>query len=119
MSRITASTDFDRVPEKEVPRYVSMYCEQVTTALTKGLTISDNFQSAPLFTELNGVLLTCVFQSANTDGNYTHNLGRVPVGYIQCGSTVAMSIYDGTIAWTTSTITLESSAAGTARIFVF
>lgn len=110
MSKVTASTDFDRVPEEDVPRYVSIFCEQVSNILNRNVSFQDN---------LNGVLVSCSFGSANTDGNFTHNLQRVPTGYINCGSSVAMIVYTGSVAATTGTITLSSSAIGTALVFVF
>lgn len=110
MSKITASTDFDRVPEDQTTKYITMFCEQVAQVFNKGISVGDNF---------DGALVTCGFSSASADGTYTHNLGRVPVGYIVCSLSTAMIVYTGGVAWTTSTISLRSSAIGTALIFVF
>jgi len=56
---------------------------------------------------------------ANTDFTVDHNLGRVPVGFIVISVDKAAVIYTGTIAWTTTQMTLKASAATVAlRIFV-
>jgi hypothetical protein len=110
MSKVTASFDFDRVPEKEVPRYVNIYCDQLTSIVNGGISFRDN---------MDGFLTSVVFSNSGTDATITHNLGRVPFGYLTCGTTVAMIIYDGTVAANATTITLQASAAGTARLFIF
>ena len=111
MSKITASSDFDRVPVEDVPRYVSIFCEQVSQIINKGLNFQDNFGMQ---------IISAVFGSANADGSYSINIGKQATGYIVIGTTVAMSVYDGT-SWNSSQsqITLRSSAIGTARLLVF
>lgn len=63
--------------------------------------------------------LSVAFTSANSDTTAIHGLGFVPNGYITYGLTASMTVYDGSAAWTSSTITLRSSAVGTARLMVF
>ena len=108
--RLTASTDIDRVKPEDLPKYVTLFLEQVSQAVNNNLTISENF---------SGKVLSVVFGSANTDVVVTHDLGRVPSGYIQTGQTAAMIVYDGSGQNSSSVIYLKSSAAGTARIWVF
>jgi hypothetical protein len=48
---------------------------------------------------------------ANTDFTITHNLGRIPVGYLIMTSNIATDIYTGSVAATTTQITLRSSAS--------
>jgi hypothetical protein len=119
MSKVTASADFDRVPKEELNRFLSLFGEQVISCINNGLNIADNFESAPALTDLDGQILTCVVPVANQDNSYSHSLGRVPTGYILCGATAAMSIYDSTIANTRTSFNFRASATGTARIFVF
>jgi hypothetical protein len=49
--------------------------------------------------------------AANTDFTITHNLGRIPVGYLVMTSSIATDIYTGSVAATKTQITLRSSAA--------
>jgi hypothetical protein len=48
---------------------------------------------------------------ANTDFTITHNLGRIPVGYITMTASIATDIYTGSVSATKTQITLRSSAA--------
>jgi len=58
--------------------------------------------------------------AANVEFSITHHLGRVPNGYILTKTNKAASLYDGSSAWTTSTIYLKCSAANAAiELYVF
>jgi hypothetical protein len=46
-----------------------------------------------------------------TDFAVTHNLGRVPTGFIVVNKDQNANIWRGTVAWTTTTITLQASLA--------
>src|ERR1700732_2804493 len=48
---------------------------------------------------------------ANTDFTVTHNLGRIPVGYLTMIASIATDIYTGSVLATKTTITLRSSDA--------
>jgi hypothetical protein len=48
---------------------------------------------------------------ANTDFTITHNMGRIPVGYITMTASIATDIYTGSVSATKTQITLRSSAA--------
>lgn len=57
--------------------------------------------------------------SANTNFSVTHTLGATPVGYLVTKISNAGVIYLGTDAWTSTTISLKSSAANSAvTIFI-
>lgn len=57
---------------------------------------------------------------ANTDFTVTHNLGRIPAGYQLMSSDVATTIYTGSVAPTTTQITLRSTAANAhIKLFIF
>lgn len=60
---------------------------------------------------INGVWVPATFGLANTDLTLTHNLGRIPVGYITMTADRATDIYTGSVAATKSQITLRSSVA--------
>jgi hypothetical protein len=57
--------------------------------------------------------------SPNTDFVITHNLGRLPVGYIPMEKSAAVDIYNGSAAPTTTQATLRASVGSVAvRLFV-
>lgn len=64
-------------------------------------------------------LVSFTFTTANLEYSIPHTLSRVPQGYILVGASVAMSLYNGTSANTTSAIFLKSNAIGTASILIF
>lgn len=59
---------------------------------------------------------TVNFTAANTNLTIEHGLGTTPTGYIPISKTVSMNIFTGTVAKNATTITLKSSAIGTAVI---
>lgn len=59
------------------------------------------------------------FTATNTDTVVKHGLNNVPTGYIVIGSTVAMTVYNGTKDFTDDSITIKSTATGTATILIF
>ena len=68
---------------------------------------------------ISGVWETVTFGAANTDVTITHNLGRVPVGYITMMKSQAGDIYTGSVAANKTQITLRCSTAGmTASLFI-
>ena len=111
MSRITRDTGIDIVKEDgEKWRFLAQWLENLVQLLNNGLKFSDNFDAK---------IVSAVFTAANTDTAVTHGLGRVPSGYIITSSSASMSVYTGSIAWTSSTIYLRASAAGTAGVLVY
>ena len=56
----------------------------------------------------------------DTDFTVTHNLGQVPVGYLLMSKSGACDVYTGSVASTSTTITLRASAAdATVQLFIF
>ena len=49
--------------------------------------------------------------AANTDFTVTHNLMRLPVGYFLMNQTKAGVLYQGSVPWTNTTITLKCNVA--------
>lgn len=109
MSKITAATELDRVKAEELPRHLAIFASAVTETVNGKLDFQTNF---------NCQVLSVAFSAASTDTIVAHNLGRVPQGYISLGTTVTMNVYDGAIGWTTSAISLRSTAIGTARLIL-
>lgn len=56
--------------------------------------------------------------AANADFTVTHNLLYVPVGFIVINQSKAGVVYQGSVAWTTTTITLRDSVAND-KILIF
>lgn len=110
MSKVTASYEFQAAPEKDLPRFLTLFGEQVARALNNGLDFETNFNSKSV---------SITFSSANTDASVAHGLGRVPVGYIIIGLSAALTVYDGVGANTTTNLFLRASATGTARLLVY
>lgn len=58
--------------------------------------------------------------AANTEKAFTHQLGRVPIGYHVFSKDKAGDFYDGATTWTSDTIYLKCSVASvTFKIMVF
>lgn len=69
---------------------------------------------------INGVFANVTAPAApNTDFTITHNLGRVPVGYWIIQKDRACDVYTGTVAATTTNLTLKATVASAVlRIFI-
>src|SRR5882757_2772220 len=105
MSSIVVSPNIAQVKPEEVRRFVDLFCTDVARVVNGGLDFKTNF---------NAQTISVTFSAANSSQAFGHGLGRIPIGYIQVGSTAAMNVFDGTSKNTTGTINLQSSAAGTA-----
>lgn len=110
MSRITASTDIQKLDLEEVSRYVDIFCQDVVQQVNGGLDFETNF---------NAKTIEANFTSANTTLGFGHGLKRVPIGYIQVGADVAVSVFDGTLADSADTIYLQASVIANVRLLVY
>ena len=59
----------------------------------------------------DGIAKIITFGAADTDFTVEHNLGFIPAYYEVMGKDRAADIYDGTVAATTTTLTLKSAVA--------
>lgn len=58
--------------------------------------------------------------TVNVEFAITHHLDRIPNGYILTNTNKAISLYNGSTAWTTSVIYLKCDAANaTIKLYVF
>lgn len=110
MSRVINSPDVDKVPAEQMPRFLALVLNDIVTQVNGGLDFATNF---------NAKSVSALFSAVNTDTAIAHGLGRVPVGYLKIGSSVAMTIYDGQTNDTSILLYLKSDAIGTAQLLVF
>jgi hypothetical protein len=85
---------------------------EVKAILNGGIKFSDNFDAK----------MVSFTSSATPDAEntVTHTLGKIPTGYIVYSRNKAAVLYDGTTAWSTTSIYLKSNVASTAfKILVF
>lgn len=61
---------------------------------------------------VNGVWVNFVVAAANVDQLLTHNLGRIPAGYLVMSKSVACDVYTGSVGATTTKITLRGTTTG-------
>jgi hypothetical protein len=68
---------------------------------------------------LNTKTITVTFAQANTDTPVTHNLGRVPGGYLPGKRSVNCSVFDGTKQDTTTVSYLQCSQPATVTLIFY
>lgn len=110
MSKVQASSDLSTIDESDIKKYVTLVLQDIVDKVNGKLELGVN---------VSGKVLSFTFAAANSDTSVAHGLGRVPVGYLLAGSSASMSVYNGSIANTASSLTIRSSTAGTASIYVF
>jgi len=109
--KINATPDLSNLTEiSEVTRFGTRILKQLFDALNGNLTVADNFKWDSVSVE---------FGTADTEVQVVHTLGQVPNGYILAGATVAMSLFDGDTANTTTELYIKSNAVGTATVLIF
>lgn len=90
--------------------FVSQVLNGILNILNGNVQFTDNCLSE---------LITVTFNSANVQQAISHKLGRLPSGYILCGSRAATTLYDGASPSTTSSVFIQSTVATTVKILVF
>jgi len=95
---------------KDFIRLASQTIDSVVSAINGKIGVTDNLDAAVVSAE---------FQSANSTTPIAHTLGRTPIGYIVTGLSANMVVFDGSGTNNESTLFLQASAAGTARMLVF
>lgn len=111
MSRIQSSAAVANVTTLEdLRRFTQIWLDNATDVINGNLEFGTNIKSA---------IVEHTFAAANTNFAVSHNLGRVPLGYIQAGANVAVSIYDGTGTNTDKIINLKASAISNVKLLLF
>lgn len=67
---------------------------------------------------ISGVWVSVTFAAPNVDQLVTHNLGRIPVGYIPMTKSAACDVYTGSVAGTKTQITLRGTTTSTVLLFI-
>src|SRR5205823_11447248 len=82
--------------------------QRVSKLLNGGISFGNGTQSD----NVDGVWANIVTPGvADTDFTLTHNLGRVPVGYIVKSKSAACDVYDGSVVASKTQLTLRATAA--------
>jgi hypothetical protein len=77
-----------------------------------------SFGNGSSFDNISGIWSTVTFAVANADQTITHNLGRIPVGYIVMTKNQAGDVYTGSVAATSTQITLRCTTTATVSLFI-
>lgn len=90
--------------------------EQAARVINGGL----SFGAGTTKDNIDGAWVTAVTPGApNTDFVVTHNLGRIPVGYIVMSKSAACDVYTGSVGATATQLTLRGTVAGvTVTLFI-
>jgi hypothetical protein len=102
--RVKGFTELANLDPEEFVRHGSQAIGSLADAVNGSLSFDVN---------MNTKTVTAVFTAANTDLAITHNLGRIPTGYLQSKASANMVIFDGSRVADKNTSYLRSSAPGT------
>lgn len=119
--RAIPSLDFTSVKadDKSVKTFASMI-QKVHQQLVRVINGKIGYGDGTTSDNIDGAWVGATFALMNTDLTLTHNLGRIPVGFHVVSKTASCDIFNGTVGWTKTQITLQSSVAGvTVKLFVF
>lgn len=109
--KVTATPDISNVETiDDVKRFSTACLKQLVESVNGNLILTENVKAS---------VVSVSFGSADSDTAVAHNLGKPPVGFILCGASVAMSLYNGSTAANNTTIFIKSTAAGSASVLVF
>lgn len=113
MPTIKTQTNFTNIADaKDSPdfaRFLSVFAQEVESIVNGNISFGENIKCD---------IISCVFGVADTNTNFGHKLGRIPLGYIPIASTSSARLYNGTVPNTKDTIYLRSSSAGTMTVVV-
>lgn len=94
----------------DLKRFLSVFLDNLTPIVNGNIEFDLNIKTKTV---------TANFLTANTELEVTHNLGRVPVGYLLAQSNVSTTLFNGVSTNTDSKIYLKSSAIANTTIIVF
>jgi len=108
-------------PEEPLGSFVKLLrklWEQMARIVNGGLAFGDGING--IQDNIDGMWINVATPgAANTNFTVTHNLGRIPTGYIVMRKDATCDIYDGSVAATVTQLTLKSTATGVnVRLFI-
>lgn len=109
MGQLKQVYNITTIDAKDVQKFVGLMMENIVQVLNGNLEFISNIKSS---------IISATFNATNTETQFSHTLGKVPIGYIVLSSTAAMSVYSGTTPFTNGLIFLKSSATGTASLLL-
>lgn len=77
-----------------------------------------SFGNGTTVDNISGVWVLVTFAAANTDQLVTHNLGRIPVGYLLMTKSASCDVYTGSVGATKTQITLRGTTTSTVNLFI-
>jgi hypothetical protein len=89
---------------------LSKILADISNILNGKVSLSDNGDNA---------ILSVTFASAGVELGVTHNLNRIPLGYILVSTPTPIQIYDGVSKNTIQSIYLRATVATTVTVLVF
>ncbi len=94
----------------DLVKYTDIDLNLFLSTINGGVDLVDNCNTA---------LVSVNFLKANTQYPFTHNLGRVPQGYLSAGMNVSCSVFNGLNPANITQIFLQSSAISSGKVLVF
>lgn len=110
MPQITPTIQF--APKWDLTKFASMLKKlwiQLAKVVNHGISFGNPTSGAD---NISGVWTIFTTPVANTDFVITHNLGRIPVGYLVMTKSASVDIYTGSVPADETTITLRATVAG-------
>lgn len=94
---------------EDLVRYTSQFSDATVSIVNGRLDFSNFFAQT----------VSVTFSVVNATVGVPHTLGKIPTGYIDSGKTTAIMVFDGNQPNTSTTLFVQASGAGTARLLVF
>jgi hypothetical protein len=119
--QIQSSLDFTTIaPSQRALDTFVLMLRKIYVNLASAFNGNIGFGDGTLTDNLNGAWASPVTPGAvNTDFTVTHNLGRIPVGYLVMSKSAACDVYTGSVGATKTQLTLRATVAGvTLKLFI-
>ena len=110
MARVPNTLDLVEVTEHPWFSRFAMMLRRIYEQVSQAINGRISFGNGTTPDNIDGVWISVTTPgTANTDFTVTHNLGRVPVGYIVMRKSAAVDVYTGSVAATTTQLTLRAT----------
>jgi len=99
---------FQPIATGKVPTWFQKAWQLLANGLNGHISFGDGSKTG----NLDGVWVSVTSNIlVDTDFTVTHNLGRLPIGWLVFNQDKAASVYKGSVTWTSSQMTLKASSA--------